>query len=61
MLVGMRADCDDVVETDVSELVDVLGPLAGDVDPGFGHDLDRAPVEAMRLDAARVGLEHLAP
>jgi len=49
-LAGMVADGDDRIEGDVAQLVKVFRAVAGDIDPGLGHDLDGDWVETMNFD-----------
>lgn len=55
-LVGVSANGHDVIEGDVPQFLNGLRVLAGDVDPGFSHHLNGLRVQAVGLDARRVGL-----
>jgi hypothetical protein len=58
---SVTADGDDEVEVNVAQLTYVFGAMSGDIDADFGHDFDGAGVEAVSLDARRVGSETVAP
>jgi len=60
ILVGVAADSNDEIEIYVLERVDVLGLVLGNIDAGFGHDLDGALIQAVGFDAGGVGFDVIA-
>lgn len=52
----VAANRDDVIEIDVAKLVEVLGPMPGNVDARFSHHLDGDGIQTVRFDARRIGL-----
>ena len=59
-LMSGSANCDDVVEPLVFEVLDRLGVLAADVDASFGHNLNGAGIEAMFDSAGGKSLKAIA-